>query len=386
MSLFQLRRRRRSRGRGLVFAAATAATFAAAVGASSSASSSARRSLSFLPPQLLPAAPRLPPPPLFSSAAQEKKKTSSSSSSEKREREGGGRGSGSGASPAAAATSSAAAAAAAEDNYGHFADLLASVLVLREGGISEAIDALPLLHDTTHAYVRTMSILQEHSSGSGSGSGSNGIGTGAKASPLLGAASAWQGLSESAALAIARGLPSTAKYQNYTDPLAKSGQQLQAALDAKWGPEPALGWERQWRFQQFNHTLSKLVPDVPRGPPGTATEEAIVLSALNAKLSQYNIEVSRKHVMPPSRFTNGAGVIAKHLAGLHIMNSAMTFAPCLISIHAAPVMLTGTAINIAPAAVSVMATGAMAWPQGINVQPALIYVAPMGANAQPQGE
>lgn len=226
-----------------------------------------------------------------------------------------------------------------EAAYGHFADLLVSVLVLREGGISEALDALPMLHDTTDAYVRTLSIVRAHEG-------------------VFGPEAKWHGLTDNAVLHLANLIPNTTKYANYTDPLAASGQQLQAALDEKWGPEPALGWERKWRWKQLENTISKAIPDSANDDP--------FIAELNAKLSQYNVEVSAKHVMEPSRFNNAAAVISKNLAGLHLMDSAFTFAPCLVSVHAAPLMVHGTGINVAPSAVGVMATGAMAWPQGVS--------------------
>ena len=244
-----------------------------------------------------------------------------------------------------AATGPAEPAADHEDSYGHFADLLASVLVLREGGVSEALEALPLLHDTTDAYVRTLSIIRAHEGAGKSGS-------------ALGSAAAWRGLTDNAVRNLAMKIPNTTKYANYTDPLAVSGQQLQAALDEKWGPEPALGWERKWRWQQLDNTISKAIPD--------SANDDQAIADLNAKLSQYNVEVSAKHVMEPSRFHNAAAVISKNIAGLHLMDSAFTFAPCLVSVHAAPLMMHGTGINIAPSAVGVMATGAMAWPQGVR--------------------
>lgn len=344
--------RRRSRriggrrgGRGLVaLTVAAAATFLASA-SPASAAVAARRSLSLLPPPpKLPGAPRLPP---LSSTTTTTTSSSASSSSPKEKKIDDG------------ARTSSSSSHDAEENYGHFADLLASVLVLREGGISEAIDALPLLHDTTHAYVRTLSILQEQSTSS-----TNGNSNGNNNNPIAGAVSKWKGLSDSAALAIARGIPPTSKYLNYTDPLAQSGQQIQEAIDAKWGPEPALGWQRQWKFQQLNHTLSKIVPDSSQA---TAADDAVI-AELNDKLSQYNIEVSRKHIMPPTRFENAAAVISKNIAGIHLMQSTFTFAPCLISIHAAPVMVHGTAVNVAPSAIGVMASGAMSWNQGVNVQ------------------
>jgi hypothetical protein len=35
-------------------------------------------------------------------------------------------------------------------DFGPLADMVAGVMVVREGGVSAALDALPNLHDTTH--------------------------------------------------------------------------------------------------------------------------------------------------------------------------------------------------------------------------------------------
>lgn len=313
------------------------------------AAASSLFSLLLLPPGVSAARPlSLPPLPFFPLGGAKGGGSPADTLSDGREQ---------GKKPAAATASEKKPAAAepADDDheatYGHFADLLASVLVLREGGVSEALDALPALHDTTDAYVRTLSIIRASEAAGGG---------------ALGPAAKWRGLTDGAVLRLANLLPNTTKYANYTDPLAASGQQVQAALDDKWGPEPALGWERKWRWQQLANTISKAVPDSANDDP--------VIAELNAKLSQYNVEVSAKHVMEPSRFENAAAVISKNIAGLHLMDSAFTFAPCLVSVHAAPLMLHGTGINVAPSAVGVMATGAMAWPQGVNLQPALVYI------------
>lgn len=77
-------------------------------------------------------------------------------------------------------------------------------------------------------------------------------------------------------------------------------------------------------------------------------------------------------VMPPSRFSNEAALLARHFAGLALDASAIDFNPCLVSLHDAGAMGSITGINVQPNAVNIMNTGAMVWPQGANLQPALV--------------
>lgn len=49
--------------------------------------------------------------------------------------------------------------AAAARDWGPLADLVASVLVVREGGVDAALDALPHLHDATHVSEKRGGVL-----------------------------------------------------------------------------------------------------------------------------------------------------------------------------------------------------------------------------------
>jgi hypothetical protein len=49
-----------------------------------------------------------------------------------------------------------------EADYGHFSQLVATVLLLREGGVDRALDAIPTLHDETHAYVMAAALMAAH--------------------------------------------------------------------------------------------------------------------------------------------------------------------------------------------------------------------------------
>ena len=35
-------------------------------------------------------------------------------------------------------------------------------MMMREGGVDKAMEAVPTLHDTTHAYIKTMSLAEKH--------------------------------------------------------------------------------------------------------------------------------------------------------------------------------------------------------------------------------
>jgi hypothetical protein len=48
-----------------------------------------------------------------------------------------------------------------EADYSHFAEMLASVMLLREGGVEKALESVPMLHDETHAYIKTVSLLSK---------------------------------------------------------------------------------------------------------------------------------------------------------------------------------------------------------------------------------
>ena len=56
-----------------------------------------------------------------------------------------------------------------EEDYSHFAELLATVMVLREGGIDEAMGAVPALHDLTHATLVSLVSLAEAAEGASEG-------------------------------------------------------------------------------------------------------------------------------------------------------------------------------------------------------------------------
>ena len=99
------------------------------------------------------------------------------------------------------------------EDYSHFAELLATIMVVREGGIDEAMGAVPVLHDMAHATIVALTSLAEAEAeesdrrrGGGGGSvGSSGIGSngGAPSSSAAFDVDSWPGLSASQALKLA---------------------------------------------------------------------------------------------------------------------------------------------------------------------------------------
>lgn len=235
-------------------------------------------------------------------------------------------------------------------DYGAFSDLIATVLLVREGGVDNALAAVPNLHDETDAYIKTISLLAT--------SGKN--------------ASDWKGLS-AAALSKFGGAK-----KNWTDndPVKAWGDAVEAKLNATG----KLAWDAS-ADPKANATTAALDAFADKiGASDNAT-----IAALNAKLNKYNIEVTGKSVAQPSKFANEAAAISRAITGISLSATAVEFAPCLISYGVTGVSFAGTGINVAPVGLQVSAVGSAVSVQGANIQPSLILVQPIGSNVQPQG-
>ena len=53
-------------------------------------------------------------------------------------------------------------------DYAHFSELIATVMLVREGGVEQAMEAVPALHDETDAYIKTISLLAASKDGNAS--------------------------------------------------------------------------------------------------------------------------------------------------------------------------------------------------------------------------
>lgn len=111
-------------------------------------------------------------------------------------------------------------------------------------------------------------------------------------------------------------------------------------------------------------------------------DDASVIEQLNAKLNQYNIEVTGKSIGQPSKFANEAAVISRAITGISLGLTGVEFAPCLISYGVTGVSLGGTGLNVAPVGLQTSAVGSAVSVQGANIQPSLILIQPIGSNGK----
>lgn len=280
-------------------------------------------------------------------------------------------------------TSSAAAAAtttpAEEEDYSHFAELLATVMVLREGGVEEAMDAVPALHDVTHATIVALVSLAEaaeaeeeaarrRSGGSSSASGSSS--SSSPSSPAFSAAAAfdpasWPGLTAAQASALAsnyskssaaatkapltaatlaasaaelkRAVASGGGVNKSADPLYLAGERLGAELDPALERKAAgLPAPLGAKLRGVTQGLTALGTSLEAKANATAedAQTEAFLRDVNAKLASFNVELSSKGssvAREPRRFANAAAVIQRAITGTALSVRGVNFAPCLVS-------------------------------------------------------
>lgn len=245
-----------------------------------------------------------------------------------------------------------------EADYGHFAEMLASVMMLREGGVDKALEAVPMLHDTTHAYIKTMSLAEKHPEWFKK--------NGTKAAD-------WGGLKDSDIDLLKAIKDANATEPDKDDPLFKLGEKIEAKLGGH-EKNHTKDWETD-KVEKFEKML----------PQDKTDDDAAFLKALNDKLAKYNIEVTPKSIGEPKKFNNGASLIVKALTGISLSKTGINFAPCLVSYAPAGVSVGAQLVNIIPQGIGFAPTGVSFAAQGVNIQPALVLVQPIGANVQPQG-
>jgi hypothetical protein len=244
-----------------------------------------------------------------------------------------------------------------EADYSHFAEMLASVMLLREGGVEKALESVPMLHDETHAYIKTVSLLSKSEFN----------------------LTNWKGMSASGVASIAGKSGKNITGGNYAaknDALKQSGVDLMNKLNAtgKLVVDPAVDEKLAPVTASMNALGDKIA----------GTDEAFIAD-LNAKLNKYNIAVTGKSVGQPSKFNNAAALVTRFITGVSLSATGVNFAPCLISYSATGVVAGATAVNVAPIGFGFTPNGVTAAAQGVNLQPVLILVQPIGANVQPQG-
>ena len=157
-------------------------------------------------------------------------------------------------------------------DYAHFAELLGTVMLLREGGVEGAMDAVPILHDESLAYLTAASLIAESDAA---------LSLAATNAGAAGAfnLSSWPGLSTVSALKMAKNY--TALLEN--DPLTASGDAVGAQIDAAFGPETPKNDAKTNATMDALNSLGSFVT------AGKADDDAFIAD-LNSRLSKYNIE------------------------------------------------------------------------------------------------
>ena len=159
-------------------------------------------------------------------------------------------------------------------------------MLAREGGVEKALEAVPFLHDETHAYIKTVSLLAKN--------------------PALGDLKNWQGMSSKAALGVTKNYTSAAINDAVTSTFA-AGQAAIEPIVNSLVPDAAVD-PAKWNATT---TLMNNIGDAVAGP----LNDQAFLDNLNTQLAQFNIVVTPKIVGTPSKFTPAAAIIARAATG-----------------------------------------------------------------------
>lgn len=159
-------------------------------------------------------------------------------------------------------------------------------MLAREGGVEKALEAVPFLHDETHAYIKTVSLLAKN--------------------PALGDVKNWAGMSSQSALAVTKNYTSGAINDAVTSAFAAG----QAAI------EPAINSIVPDSFinNPVANASTAFFDKVGTAVVGPLNDQAFV-DNLNKQLEQFNIVVTAKAVTAPTKFANAAAVIARAATG-----------------------------------------------------------------------
>lgn len=159
-------------------------------------------------------------------------------------------------------------------------------MLAREGGVEKALEAVPFLHDETHAYIKTVSLLAKN--------------------PALGDLKNWQGMSTKSALGVTKNYTSAAVNTAVSGAFASGAAAIEPIVNAVV-PDAAVD-PAKWNATT---TLMNNIGDAVAGP----LNDKAFLANLNSQLAQYNIQVTAKSVTAPTKFSNAAAVIARAATG-----------------------------------------------------------------------
>jgi len=262
-----------------------------------------------------------------------------------------------------------------ENDYSHFAELLATVMVFREGGVDAAFEAVPVLHDMAHAMIVSLSSIAEAEELEQQQRqwGDRLAATANNSSSSAFDVTSWPGLSASQAAKLASNYYSSnsssaiisAKYNefsnhfndkiNRTDQLLFfKGERLGAKLNATFESKKRNDASDSAASSPLYQGL-KAVGDALRGgetqsetdnaAATTKSKNDAFIDIVNSKLSDFRIELQNKGkiVQEPSKYANAAAAIQKSITGVALSLRGVNFAPCLISasVRGASVGATG---------------------------------------------
>lgn len=160
-------------------------------------------------------------------------------------------------------------------------------MLAREGGVEKALEAVPFLHDETHAYIKTVSLLAKN--------------------PALGDLKNWQGMSTKSALGVTKNYTSAALNTVVSGAFASGAAAIEPIVNAVV-PDAAVD-PAKWNATT---TLMNKIGDAVVGP----LNDDAFLANLNSQLAQFNIQItSAKLVSPPTKFNPAAAVIARAATG-----------------------------------------------------------------------
>ena len=214
------------------------------------------------------------------------------------------------------------------------------------------MEAVPILHDSTDAYISALAL--------GANSASN-------SSNLLG--KDWPGLSDAAAALIAKNYTRLEE----TDPLRFKA--AGAALGAKVNNgtklplvDPLLSGVEDKLVSDFNNGGKQKLSEIADVATFGKASDTALIQELNDRFGQYNVEFTGKSIAPPSRFSNAAAVITRAITGVSLSATAINFAPCLVSISPTVASASFEFINLQPQIIATNLRFATYNAQGVNIQ------------------
>lgn len=163
------------------------------------------------------------------------------------------------------------------------------------------MDAIPILHDSTDAYISALSLNATESKN-------------------------WQGLSDAAAALIAKNFTKLEE----ADPFAFKplGRAVEAKLNATRLPiDPLLLRVEDKLVSDFNNGGAQKLSEIADVTTFGKAGDTALIAELNDRFGKYNVEFTGKSIAAPARFSSAAAVISRAITGVSLSATAINFAP-----------------------------------------------------------